>query len=152
MIPLFCWLLGCCGQHFTRYMFCIYKLRKESLWEGFACQWKILFLDKELHSLMSRHLLWSDFLCTIKHFCLKLISFDLCSTDKEMHKRQEMLSNLKSKAKQMATSFNMSNFANRSVVLAMIYKNSSFLNHNLFFKHISLLYSSFQVNIIMIFC
>ncbi|WVZ56098.1 hypothetical protein U9M48_006677 [Paspalum notatum var. saurae] len=38
-------------------------------------------------------------------------------TDKEMHKRQDMLSNLKSKAKQMATSFNMSNFANREDLL-----------------------------------
>ncbi|XP_039803199.1 syntaxin-52-like isoform X2 [Panicum virgatum] len=41
-------------------------------------------------------------------------------TDKEMHKRQDMLSNLKSKAKQMATSFNMSNFANRSAMFAMV--------------------------------
>lgn len=41
----------------------------------------------------------------------------LCSTDKELHKRQDMLSNLKSRAKQMATSFNMSNFANRSVLV-----------------------------------
>ncbi|GJN05234.1 hypothetical protein PR202_ga22846 [Eleusine coracana subsp. coracana] len=38
-------------------------------------------------------------------------------TDKELHKRQDMLSNLKSKAKQMATSFNMSNFANREDLL-----------------------------------
>jgi SYP5 family syntaxin len=38
-------------------------------------------------------------------------------TDKEMHKREDMLSNLKSKAKQMATSFNMSNFANREDLL-----------------------------------
>ncbi|XP_066351753.1 syntaxin-52-like [Miscanthus floridulus] len=38
-------------------------------------------------------------------------------TDKEMHKRLDMLSNLKSKAKQMATSFNMSNFANREDLL-----------------------------------
>ncbi|XP_024317484.1 syntaxin-52 isoform X1 [Brachypodium distachyon] len=38
-------------------------------------------------------------------------------TDKELHKRQDTLSNLKSKAKQMATSFNMSNFANREDLL-----------------------------------
>jgi len=38
-------------------------------------------------------------------------------TDKEMHKRQDMFSSLKSKAKQMATSFNMSNFANREDLL-----------------------------------
>ncbi|KAF2942692.1 hypothetical protein DAI22_02g015300 [Oryza sativa Japonica Group] len=38
-------------------------------------------------------------------------------TDKELHKRQDMLSNLKSRAKQMATSFNMSNFANREDLL-----------------------------------
>jgi len=38
-------------------------------------------------------------------------------TDKEMHKRQDMLSSLKSKAKQMATSFNMSNFTNREDLL-----------------------------------
>jgi SYP5 family syntaxin len=34
-----------------------------------------------------------------------------------LHKRQDMLSNLKSRAKQMATSFNMSNFANREDLL-----------------------------------
>ncbi|KAF0934992.1 hypothetical protein E2562_029518 [Oryza meyeriana var. granulata] len=38
-------------------------------------------------------------------------------TDKELHKLQDMLSNLKSRAKQMATSFNMSNFANREDLL-----------------------------------
>ncbi|KAL5221576.1 hypothetical protein ABZP36_026289 [Zizania latifolia] len=38
-------------------------------------------------------------------------------TNKELHKRQDMLSNLKSKAKQMAASFNMSNFANREDLL-----------------------------------
>ncbi|CAM0911440.1 unnamed protein product [Alopecurus aequalis] len=39
------------------------------------------------------------------------------NTDKEMHKRQDALSNLKSKAKQMGTSFNVSNFANREDLL-----------------------------------
>ncbi|WOL20335.1 syntaxin-51-like [Canna indica] len=37
--------------------------------------------------------------------------------DKELHKRQDMLSNLKSKANQMASTLNMSNFANRSDLL-----------------------------------
>ncbi|XP_020107564.1 syntaxin-52-like [Ananas comosus] len=34
-------------------------------------------------------------------------------SDKELHKRQDMLSTLRSKAKQMASTLNMSNFANR---------------------------------------
>lgn len=34
-------------------------------------------------------------------------------TNKEMHKRQDMLANLRSKAKQMASALNMYNFANR---------------------------------------
>ncbi|CAM0947694.1 unnamed protein product [Alopecurus aequalis] len=38
-------------------------------------------------------------------------------TDKELRKRQDMLSNLKSRAKQMAASFNMSTFANREDLL-----------------------------------
>ncbi|WOL15019.1 syntaxin-52 [Canna indica] len=37
--------------------------------------------------------------------------------DKELHKRQEMLSNLKSKANQMASTLNMSNFGNREDLL-----------------------------------
>ncbi|XP_042411760.1 syntaxin-52-like isoform X2 [Zingiber officinale] len=37
--------------------------------------------------------------------------------DKELHKRQEMLSNLKSKANQMASTLNMSNFGNRENLL-----------------------------------
>ncbi|VAI53829.1 unnamed protein product [Triticum turgidum subsp. durum] len=41
----------------------------------------------------------------------------LCSTDKELHKRRDTLSNLKSRAKQMAESFNMSTFANREDLL-----------------------------------
>jgi hypothetical protein len=87
----------------------------------------------------------------MKHFCFKLISFDLCNTDKEIHKRQDMLSSLKYKAKQMPTSLNMSNFANRHVVSTMV-RNVSFLNLNIFFKHVNLQYSSFQVSIIMFFC
>jgi hypothetical protein len=39
----------------------------------------------------------------------------LCSTDKELRKRQDMLSSLKSRAKQMAEIFNMSTSANRCV-------------------------------------
>ncbi|KAM0948605.1 putative target SNARE coiled-coil domain-containing protein [Dioscorea sansibarensis] len=38
-------------------------------------------------------------------------------SDKELHKRQDMLSNLRSKAKQMASTLNMSNFANREDLL-----------------------------------
>ncbi|VAI53827.1 unnamed protein product [Triticum turgidum subsp. durum] len=38
-------------------------------------------------------------------------------TDKELHKRRDTLSNLKSRAKQMAESFNMSTFANREDLL-----------------------------------
>ncbi|KAG8057921.1 hypothetical protein GUJ93_ZPchr0002g25482 [Zizania palustris] len=38
-------------------------------------------------------------------------------TDKELHKRRDMLSNLKSRAKQMAAGFTMSNFANREDLL-----------------------------------
>ncbi|XP_006646793.1 syntaxin-52-like isoform X2 [Oryza brachyantha] len=45
-------------------------------------------------------------------------------TDKELHKRQDMLSNLKSRAKQMATSFNMSNFANREDLLGQSKKSA----------------------------
>ncbi|KAG8076548.1 hypothetical protein GUJ93_ZPchr0006g43028 [Zizania palustris] len=37
--------------------------------------------------------------------------------DKELHKRQDMLSNLKSRAEQMVASFNMSNFANKEDLL-----------------------------------
>jgi hypothetical protein len=40
----------------------------------------------------------------------------MSSTDKELRKRQDMLSNLKSRAKQMAESFNMSASANRCVL------------------------------------
>uniref|UniRef100_A0A1D1XUS4 Syntaxin-51 n=1 Tax=Anthurium amnicola TaxID=1678845 RepID=A0A1D1XUS4_9ARAE len=38
-------------------------------------------------------------------------------TEKELHKRQDMLANLRSKAKQMASALNMSNFANREDLL-----------------------------------
>ncbi|KAJ3689669.1 hypothetical protein LUZ61_018833 [Rhynchospora tenuis] len=38
-------------------------------------------------------------------------------TNKEMHKRQDMLANLRSKAKQLASTLNMSNFANREELL-----------------------------------
>lgn len=37
----------------------------------------------------------------------------ICRSDKEMHKRQDMLSSLRSKAKEMASSFNISNFSSR---------------------------------------
>ncbi|KAF3321058.1 syntaxin-52-like protein [Carex littledalei] len=38
-------------------------------------------------------------------------------TNKEMHRRQDMLANLRSKAKQMASALNMSTFANREELL-----------------------------------
>nr|DAD24480.1 TPA_asm: hypothetical protein HUJ06_025944 [Nelumbo nucifera] len=38
-------------------------------------------------------------------------------TEKEMHRRQDMLANLKSKANQMASTLNMSNFANRDSLI-----------------------------------
>ncbi|KAJ4967153.1 hypothetical protein NE237_019002 [Protea cynaroides] len=38
-------------------------------------------------------------------------------TEKEMHRRQDMLANLRSKANQMASALNMSNFANRDSLL-----------------------------------
>ncbi|XP_038978506.1 syntaxin-51-like isoform X2 [Phoenix dactylifera] len=40
-----------------------------------------------------------------------------CRSDKELHKCQDMLSNLRSKAKQMASTLNMSSFANREDLL-----------------------------------
>ncbi|KQJ92947.1 syntaxin-52 [Brachypodium distachyon] len=43
-------------------------------------------------------------------------------TDKELHKRQDMLSNLRSRAKQMASSFNMSTSANREDLLGQTKK------------------------------
>ncbi|KAF2918960.1 hypothetical protein DAI22_08g098800 [Oryza sativa Japonica Group] len=53
---------------------------------------------------------------TCQKFSIPLL-LNSCSSDKELHKRQDTLSNLKSKTKQMATSFNMSNFANREDLL-----------------------------------
>ena len=38
-------------------------------------------------------------------------------TEKEMNRRKDMVANLKSKANQMASAFNMSNFANRDSLL-----------------------------------
>ncbi|MBA0759341.1 hypothetical protein Gotri_022244 [Gossypium trilobum] len=38
-------------------------------------------------------------------------------TDKEMNRRKDMVANLRSKANQMASAFNMSNFANRESLL-----------------------------------
>jgi syntaxin 8/SYP5 family syntaxin len=49
-------------------------------------------------------------------------------TDKEMHNRQDALSNLKSKAKQMGTSFNVSNFANREDLLGQGKKAADDMN------------------------
>ena len=39
--------------------------------------------------------------------------FGIFRTKKEMHRRQDMLANLRSKAKQMASAINMYTFANR---------------------------------------
>jgi hypothetical protein len=66
-----------------------------------------------------------------RKFLLLIVFFELCSTDKEMHKRQDMLSNLQSKAKQMASSFNMSNYANRCLYR---YKNLASQNTHIFFS------------------
>nr|CAD1820481.1 unnamed protein product [Ananas comosus var. bracteatus] len=43
-------------------------------------------------------------------------------SDKELHKRQDMLSTLRSKAKQMASTLNMSNFANRDDLFGRVKK------------------------------
>ncbi|KAK8488494.1 hypothetical protein V6N11_045057 [Hibiscus sabdariffa] len=40
-----------------------------------------------------------------------------CKTEKEMNRRKDMVANLRSKANQMASAFNMSNFANRDSLL-----------------------------------
>ncbi|CAL9112587.1 SNARE domain [Musa troglodytarum] len=48
--------------------------------------------------------------------------------DKELHKRQDMLSNLKSKANQMASILNMSNFANRTDLLGENKKSTDVIN------------------------
>ncbi|KAM0830402.1 hypothetical protein ACQ4PT_066228 [Festuca glaucescens] len=45
-------------------------------------------------------------------------------TDKELRKRQDMLSSLKSRAKQMGESFNMSTFANREDLLGQTKKTA----------------------------
>ncbi|KAJ8494256.1 hypothetical protein OPV22_015977 [Ensete ventricosum] len=47
---------------------------------------------------------------------------------KELHKRQDMLSNLKSKANQMASALNMSNFANRTDLLGENKKSTDVIN------------------------
>ncbi|RRT69324.1 hypothetical protein GW17_00038114 [Ensete ventricosum] len=51
---------------------------------------------------------------SLESFLSKLPSLQpMYVKDKELHKRQEMLANLKSKANQMASELNMSNFGNR---------------------------------------
>ncbi|XP_051195609.1 syntaxin-52-like [Lolium perenne] len=49
-------------------------------------------------------------------------------TDKELRKRQDMLSTLKSRAKQMGQSFNMSTFANREDLLGQTKKTADDIN------------------------
>ncbi|KAK4341881.1 hypothetical protein RND71_037697 [Anisodus tanguticus] len=46
-----------------------------------------------------------------------ILSFLYHGTDKEMNRRKDMLANLKSKVTQMASTLNMSNFANRDSLL-----------------------------------
>ena len=41
----------------------------------------------------------------------------VCRTEKEMNRRKDMLANLRSKVNQMASTLNMSNFANRDSLL-----------------------------------
>lgn len=49
-------------------------------------------------------------------------------TDKEMHRRQDMLTNLRSKANQMASTVNMSNFATRDSLLGPDIKPADVMN------------------------
>ncbi|XP_072969053.1 syntaxin-52-like [Typha angustifolia] len=49
-------------------------------------------------------------------------------SDKELHKKQDMLSNLRSKSKQMASTLNMSNFANREDLLGQSKKAADEIN------------------------
>lgn len=48
--------------------------------------------------------------------------------DKEMQKRQDMLANLKSKANQMASALNMSNFATRDSLLGQDIKPADIMS------------------------
>lgn len=47
------------------------------------------------------------------HYCLATV----CRTEKEMNRRRDMVDNLRSKVIQMASTLNMSNFANRDSLL-----------------------------------
>lgn len=49
--------------------------------------------------------------------CFYIFNFAVHRTDKEMNRRKDMLANLRSKVNQMATTLNMSNFANRDSLL-----------------------------------
>nr|CAD1835296.1 unnamed protein product [Ananas comosus var. bracteatus] len=49
-------------------------------------------------------------------------------SDKEMHKRQDMLSSLRSKAREMASSFNISNFSSRDDLLGPSTKTADEIN------------------------
>ncbi|PPD67752.1 hypothetical protein GOBAR_DD35369 [Gossypium barbadense] len=61
-------------------------------------------------------LVFFDRLCRLG--CLYDRYFDVPSgTDKEMNRRKDMVTNLRSKSNQMASAFNISNFANRYSVL-----------------------------------
>lgn len=45
------------------------------------------------------------------------MSFHLCRSEKEINRRKDMLTSLRSKVNQMASTLNMSNFANRDSLL-----------------------------------
>lgn len=49
--------------------------------------------------------------------CIFLAHSPVCRSEKEMNRRKDMLANLKSKVSQMASTLNMSSFANRDSLL-----------------------------------
>lgn len=52
----------------------------------------------------------------------------VCRPEKEMNRRRDMIANLRSKAKQMASTLNMSNFANRDSLLGPEIKPADVMN------------------------
>lgn len=52
----------------------------------------------------------------------------VCRPEKEMNRRRDMIGNLRSKAKQMASALNMSNFANRDSLLGPEIKPADVMN------------------------
>ena len=51
-----------------------------------------------------------------------------CRPEKEMNRRRDMIANLRSKANQMASALNMSNFANRDSLLGPEIKPADVMN------------------------